>query len=209
MGKSMRLLLLFVMSACGVTRPVEDMVFVRGGLKLLGCPTQRFDVLGIRECMDRTGARRVFPPLLVDRDPVDGLDYQRCVEDGACPSADPPRGGPVVTTFTGARQYCSWRRARLPTSDEWETIARSGTTRLFPWGDEPILDSLRHFHDVRDITEDGVRGMHWALQWVDGALRHGDARPMRGGSHVTLLHDTAEMPESTGVPFRCVRDLGQ
>jgi len=54
--------------------------------------------------------------------PVDGL-------------ADHPVTG---VSWYGARAYCTWRQARLPTEAEWEKAGRGMLQgKLYPWGDEP------------------------------------------------------------------------
>ncbi|MBL6980339.1 MAG: SUMF1/EgtB/PvdO family nonheme iron enzyme, partial [Anaerolineales bacterium] len=50
----------------------------------------------------------------------------------------------VEVTWFGAKAYCDWRDARLPTEAEWEIAARGDNERQYPWGDEIDCDHANY-----------------------------------------------------------------
>jgi len=104
-----------------------------------------------------------LPAFRIDRDEVTVARYRRCYAEGGCkpPSVDGEPDPATVSEdsettpklrgcnwgvagrdkhpincvdYAGARAYCAWVGARLPTELEWEKAARGGDARRYPWG---------------------------------------------------------------------------
>lgn len=97
-----------------------------------------------------SGRERAIGDLCVDQHETTAAAYAECVAAGRC-NDDKVQCSPLATygkpdradhpmvcvTFAQARDYCAFRDKRLPTTYEWEWVARGGAeARRYPWGDE-------------------------------------------------------------------------
>ncbi len=137
-----------------------DFVHLPGGTFHEGCEPQDSACGG-----DETSETSTVAPFWMGKTDVTVAAWKRCVQAGACPelAGDDPehrcnaRNGrfdhPVNCVEWGqAAAFCGWLGGRLPAPEEWEYAAKSGESRIYPWGDGPPDSRRANFCDARCVA---------------------------------------------------------
>jgi formylglycine-generating enzyme required for sulfatase activity len=88
--------------------------------------------------------------------------YKKCVAAGACPADQLEGDSPEKTcnapngrtthpmncvNHDAAKAFCAYAGGRLPSAIEWEYAAKSGGSRIYPWGDSGVTARRANFCD--------------------------------------------------------------
>ena len=125
-----------------------DMVLVPQGFFWMGCNSAVDD-----ECSgpEYPYHEVYLDSFLIDRTEVTAVDYEACVQAGACTYSGSTTGSyrtynnnrdnhPInYVNHTEAKTYCEAQGKRLPTEAEWEKAARGTDGRKYPWGNSPAV----------------------------------------------------------------------
>ncbi len=135
-----------------------------------------------------------------------------------------PRRPVVAVDWYDAWAYARWSGRRLPSEAEWETAARGGEARLFPWGDSlPTREQAvcgttqlaRIGSVLRGTSPFGCLDMAGnAAEWCTG---EGSEQPVRGGGFASLPAECSAvagqrldpLQRRWDVGFRCALDLAE
>ena len=164
-------------------------------------------------------------PFRLARTPVTRAQYRLFGAEGAraLPGARAEDDELPVTyvSHPDALAFCRWAGVRLPSEAEWESAARGGGERLWPWGDElPTPARARFGQDIGDPILVGslpagtsvggvldLAGNVW--EWVSSAYRPypydaGDGRELLEGGQPRVVRGGSFLsgPEELRCSFR-------
>ncbi len=98
---------------------------------------------------------------------LDDEDVRIAIRHGRFVAAPGWEDHPIrEVTWDGARTYCTWRGARLPTEVEWEATARGRAGRTYPWGG--ALPKVEHAVFGRGSGQTAPVGSHPAGATPEG-----------------------------------------
>jgi formylglycine-generating enzyme required for sulfatase activity len=133
------------------TKSGLEFVYIPPGTFHEGCEPQD------KDCYDneKPGHTASVRALWLGKTDVTVAAYKKCIAAGACEDIsndddqhrcnlkngrlDHPMN---CLDWKSAQTFCSWVGGRLPSAEEWEYAAKSGESRIFPWGNAAI-DSRR------------------------------------------------------------------
>ncbi len=156
-------------------KSMEEYLFIPGGTFRLGCEVRD------TACFDneKPGRSATVEAFWLGKTEVTQGAYARCVTAGACQPAsdDPPdqctwhradkTSHPInCLEWTSANAYCTWIGGRLPTVEEWEFAAKSGESRVYPWGNEALNATRANICD-KNCPVIAKAAAEWATMTLD------------------------------------------
>ncbi len=143
---------LFMLAGCNSPAP-QDMVLIPKGEFIMGSNEVDTDAKAVQYgdrkpwyANERPQMKITLPDYYIDKTEVTNKQYKEFV-DSTGHRAPAGWGGPsyppaieqqpvAYVSWSDARDYCKWRKKRLPTEQEWEKAARGTDGRRFPWGND-------------------------------------------------------------------------
>lgn len=193
---------------------IKDMVFIEGGEAVIG-----------------TGKNQKIIQVegfYIDKYLVSNRDYSYFLEETKRKPPEDWIGGsyplgkadhPVVNvSYEDAKEYCKWKKKRLPTDVEWEKAARGKEGLNYPYGlsfikgicntsEAKIKDTTPVYANKKCVSPFGVYDMSGNVwQWIDTA--EGDKYIIKGGSYKSDADDAVAYKYKKESRTKKKKDLG-